>query len=125
MVLGVVAGSVIVGVTYVGWIAMALIGFATSNPCGYRLTGQQVSPDGAIKAGIVQVDCGATTGVATWAVLAPTGKAFDYRKDRVVAIEGEAIRIAWEGRKLVVSWRAPHTPNVRRSDRAQVELRPL
>jgi len=96
------------------------------GPCGFEVMQESVSPDGTLKAAAVEVNCGATTDYASWAVLTRADRAFDFKKDRIAAIPGREMRVGWEGRKLVVFWYAERPPTVREGrPAAQVEYRPL
>lgn len=71
------------------------------------------------------MDCGATTSYANWAVLALAGEPFDYEKDRLAAVETQAMRIEWQGQKVIVCWRAGLRPNLSKAQPDFVEYRPL
>jgi hypothetical protein len=120
---GVVGGCVVLGLLgYVGWIAMFV---ASPSPCGFELRDQQVSPDGQRKAGVVEVNCGATTDYATWLVMTDAGRPFDYERDRLAAIDGLAMRMRWEGSRLIVSYRASRPISLKQPQPPAVEYRPL
>ena len=104
---------------------LGLFVWGVGDPCGYEVKAQALSPDGGKKAAVVEVNCGATTAFASWAVLAPAERPFDFKKDRVATIDGRAMRVAWEGSKLIVFWRAERPPNRQDSVAAEVEYRPL
>jgi hypothetical protein len=73
-----------------------------AGACDYTVKDQRVSPDGRRKAAVVEVDCGATTDYASWVVATDANAPFQYGRDRVSAVNGRALRIAWEGRKLII-----------------------
>jgi hypothetical protein len=101
--IGVSSGVALVGLVYVGWIATFLYAMA-NMPCGYEVQQEALSPDHRQTAAVVAVNCGATTPYVDWAVMAPVARAYDFEKDRVASAYGQEMRVAWEGRKLVVLW---------------------
>lgn len=91
------------------------------NMCEYTLREAHVSPDGRLRAGVALADCGALGAANAWALLAPAGRPFDYRKDRFAVVDSQALRVHWEGQTLVVQHRVnepmerlrkPHPRNV-------------
>jgi hypothetical protein len=84
------------------------------SDCGYELKSQEVSPDGRSKAGVVEVNCGATTGWATWVVLADSRRPFRYRQDMLAAVKGQELGIRWDGPVLHVSYPASERLNIKR-----------
>lgn len=84
--------------------AMLLIqGCSNEGPlfsCEQELRRQTTSPDKQWKAGVVIVECGATTPTATWIVLTRTGVDFDFDPDTVAVFKGEVVDISWEANTL-------------------------
>jgi hypothetical protein len=98
-----------------------------TGPCGYEVKGEKASPDGRLKAAVVEVNCGATTDYRSRAVLTKADRAFDFKKDWLAEIEGRQMQITWEGPKLVVFWAAEQPPavNEEKTSAPPVEYRPL
>src|ERR1041385_4813793 len=89
---------------WVLWLGAFNIG---NDPCGFEIRDQQLSPDGHRKAALGEVNCGAPTDYATWAVVTDAKAPFRFERDRVASISGRAMRIAWEGETLIVFVRPP------------------
>ena len=70
--------------------------------CDHELKSSVASPDGRLKAGVVFVQCGATTADATWVVLGASHKDFDYERDQVAVFEGGDVALGWAGNRLFV-----------------------
>jgi hypothetical protein len=122
---GVVAGGLLVGLGYVGWLVFIIVEFATTPWCGYDVRQQALSPDGINKAAVVEVNCGATTGYVSWAVRAPASRAFNYRRDVLASVDGREMKIAWAGPKLVVFVPPARVRELSAKAAAEVEYRPL
>lgn len=61
-----------------------------------------LSPDGKLKAALVEVACGATTANTTWVVLTDAAGKFDDERDEVAVFEGRVHQVSWEGCDLIV-----------------------
>jgi len=118
-----VGGVILVAaVVYVTPMVMVVAGM---GECGYEPKSQKISPDGRRKAALVEVNCGATTGYATWVVATGAKSAFKYKRDRIAAIEGQDADIEWDGSKLVVFYPRARPPIVEKEHRGEVVLRTL
>jgi hypothetical protein len=118
----VVGGALVVAAAV--YVAPMVALFVAMTECSYDLKDQQVSPDGMRKAAVVEVNCGATTDYVRWVVATDAKSAFKYRRDRIASVSGRALKIAWEGRKLIVYYPATRPPTVAKR-RADVEFRTL
>ena len=92
-------------------IALAVAGFtlngcdnASLMKCERRLHGQTLSPDGKLKAIIVDVQCGATNEDANWILLTDADREFDANRDRIAVFEGSVGRMTWRGNDLIVAY---------------------
>lgn len=70
--------------------------------CDKNIRGQVISPDGAMKAAIIDVQCGATAADASWVVLAESKNEFDINSNRVAVFEGKIESVEWRGGDLYV-----------------------
>lgn len=118
-------GGGLVGALLVACAAVVITFIHGMSACSYDVRDEKVAPDGARKAALVDVNCGATTGYATWVVMAKTAEPFRYRRDLVAAISGRAARIEWDGSRLIVFHPATQRPNIERNHAAGVVFRPL
>jgi hypothetical protein len=92
-----------------------LISAACSNgsECAHNLRDAQNSPDGKLKAVIVDVRCGATSAGSSWVLIADANAKFRDAADKVAVFEGSAQRIVWRGAALLVIYghaKASQTP---------------
>ena len=72
--------------------------------CDKELKSSVTSPDGKHTAGILAVQCGATTADATWILLADAGEEYDYDRDKVAIFEGSNIKLNWSDSLLQVAY---------------------
>src|SRR5450631_212851 len=81
-----------------------LISAACSNgiECAHNLRDAQNSPDGKLKAVIVDVRCGATTANSSWVLIADANAKFRDAADKVAVFDGSAERVAWRATALLV-----------------------
>lgn len=118
-------GGILGGVAI--WLTPAVIGHLVFvfmlGGCGYDLQSTEISPDGQYKAGVVEVNCGATTDYAKWALLTEADRDFNYKRDRLVAIEGRQMWVHWDGVKLIVAMHPENTPNFAKTQPAFVDYR--
>lgn len=90
---GVAAGYL----AYQGFLASSL-----EMTCERQLLDQKISPDGRLKAAIVNADCGATTGFEARVLITQAGKSFDDVHDEAARFHGLARRLEWDGATLKV-----------------------
>jgi hypothetical protein len=70
--------------------------------CDYALHNEMASPDGSLKAALLDVQCGATTADAVWVLLTDSRSKFRYQQDRVAVFEGVVDHLAWKDHELIV-----------------------
>ena len=89
---------------YVAPAVSMLILAACSNPseCAHNLRDAQNSPDGKLKAVIVDVRCGATTAGTSWLLITDANAQFRDAADKVAVFDGSAERVVWRGAALLV-----------------------
>ncbi|NNU15877.1 hypothetical protein HK107_06020 [Parvularcula sp. ZS-1/3] len=77
-------------------------GTSLFGECGHDIKPAVTSPDGAFSAAIDIVNCGATTGYATWILVDEAGAALT-PDDRIAVFDGEAKSLNWtSSRRLIV-----------------------
>lgn len=72
--------------------------------CDKELKSSVMSPDGKHTAGILAVQCGATTADATWILLTDAGEEYDYDRDKVAIFEGSNIKLNWSDSLLQITY---------------------
>ena len=84
--------------------AVLIVGCGPLPPCEKVESLSRTSPDGLLKAAIVDVKCGATTDDATRIVITGAVSKFDYDQDIVAIFDGHVKGISWESSTLVVDY---------------------
>jgi hypothetical protein len=75
---------------------------SNARECAHNLRDAQNSPDGKLKAVIVDVRCGATSARSSWVLLADANAKFRDAADKVAVFDGSAERVVWRGTALLV-----------------------
>jgi len=75
---------------------------SADSECARTLRGVQSSPDGKFKAAILDVNCRATTGLASWVLIGAADAAFKNDADRAAVFQGSVKRVVWQRTDLVV-----------------------
>ena len=70
--------------------------------CDHSLRGEQVSADGAFKAAVLDVACGATTADASWVLITAAKESFKDDRDKAAVFNGPIVKVLWDGNDLVV-----------------------
>lgn len=91
-------------------VALMMLSFLALGGCGNSalfscendLKSTVPSPDGKYAAGVLSVQCGATTADATWVLLKDSKDGFDYERDKVAVFEGSAVALSWKDESLQV-----------------------
>lgn len=84
-----------------------LMSFAVANLAGCEMCSDKyvvatASPEASKIAYVMERDCGATTPVASWVLIADAGEAVDKEADLAVVVDGTQVRVRWESSSLVV-----------------------
>ncbi len=94
-------GIVIVALS-LSFLALNGCGDSAIFDCDKELKSRITSPDGEYAAGILTVQCGATTADATWVLLGKAGDEYDYDRDKVAVFEGSNVELNWHESLLQV-----------------------
>jgi hypothetical protein len=81
---------------------LMLAACSNARECAHNLRDAQNSPDGKLKAVIVDVRCGATSARSSWVLLADANAKFRDAADKVAVFDGSAERVVWRGTALLV-----------------------
>lgn len=117
----VLAGAVVLAATVLAvriWKTASAFG-----ACAYVPVAQAPSPDGQFVATSARGECNSTVAFFTVVTVVRPGSNQDYQRKRIATIEGEAVRIGWEGGTLVIRYRAKRPPNLGRAP-VPVVIRP-
>lgn len=73
--------------------------------CDNNLRSSVRSLDGKHVAGVLSVQCGATTADASWVLLADAGEKFDFERHKIAVFEGSDVNVMWVDSKLQVDYK--------------------
>lgn len=105
-------------------LAVTCLALGACSPlpdCDQNIRDQIVSPDGLMKAALLDMQCGATTADATWVLMTASSKKFDVKKDNIAVFEGR-VDIRWEKKDLVVVY-GDSVPSVMIKNKDQTSIR--
>lgn len=73
--------------------------------CDKNLKSSVRSLDGKHVAGVLSVQCGATTADASWILLADVSEKFDFERHKIAVFEGNDVNVVWVDGKLQVGYK--------------------
>lgn len=83
------------------WVLVAAA-CSSAAECHQKLRSAQTSPDGKLKAAILDASCGASGADKSWVLIADANAKFRDEEDKAAGFEGAVERISWRGDELLV-----------------------
>jgi hypothetical protein len=92
-----------VAVSVVATLLLLLSAACSKAPgCEHHVRAAQISPDGKLKAAVLDVKCGAGAPDTNWVLLSDANAQFRDAADKTAVFEGAVERVSWRGADLVV-----------------------